>query len=400
MTARDQDRILIAGAGPVGLVAALRLALAQIPVTLIEADTTPPVDLRASTFHPPTLDMLDTIDLAEPLIARGLISPTWQIRLHETHEKAEFDLSLITADTRHPYRLQCEQAQLCSLIRARISIMDQVDYRPGMRLINATQSEDGVSANFESAAGPVALSGRFLIGADGARSVVRGLLGLDFEGQTYPETTILATTIIDFTQYLPGLSNVNYVWAGHGTFSLLRLPGLWRCSLYPLAGETIEDAIKPAAVEAKLQKIVPLDQPYPVGDMRPYRVHQRIVETYQKGRIFLAGDAAHLNSPSGGMGMNGGIHDAFLLTDLLIRAWPGDDIGTLQSYTATRRPIALDEILAQADRNRARMQERDGDKRRAMLSELQRIAGDPELARLHLLRTSMIDGLRRAGQSF
>src|SRR3546814_17447223 len=94
------------------------------------------------------------------------------------------------------------------------------------------------------------------------------------------------------------------------TFSLMRLPDLWRCSLYPDAGESIEEATQPENVERKLQQIVPTGQPYVVEEIRPYRIHMRIVDRYRNGRIVLAGDAAHLNSPSGGMGMNGGIHDA------------------------------------------------------------------------------------------
>ena len=393
---QDQARIIIVGGGPVGLVAALRLGLANIPVTLLEAELVPPRDLRASTFHPPTLDMLDQLDLAKPLIARGLITPTWQIRLHATHEKAEFDLSILKNDTAHPYRLQCEQSQLCALVRDRLTRLDHVKILPGWQAMEASQTDEKVTIRAEKEGESRFFDARFLIGADGARSIVRQSMGLDFTGMTYPETTILATTKIDFFDLLPGLSNVNYVWSEKGTFSLLRLPDLWRCSLYPFADETIEQALSPIAIESKLQMIAPRQDPYPVDEIRPYRVHQRIVDSYQIGRIALAGDAAHLNSPSGGMGMNGGIHDAFLLTDLLISAWQNNDSNHLKTYTARRRPIALDEILAQADRNRARMQERDPDRRRMMLEDLQRIAADPNAAHQYLFRSSMIAGLRKS----
>jgi 3-(3-hydroxy-phenyl)propionate hydroxylase len=393
---QDQARIIIVGGGPVGLVAALRLGLANIPVTLLEADLTPPRDLRASTFHPPTLDMLDQLDLAQALIARGLISPTWQIRLHATHEKAEFDLSILKNDTAHPYRLQCEQSQLCALVRDKLAILDTVEILPGWQAMEVSQTEDLVTVRAEKDGESRFFKARFLIGADGARSVVRQAMGLDFTGMTYPETTILATTKVDFFDLLPGLSNVNYVWSEKGTFSLLRLPDLWRCSLYPFVDETIEQALTPAAIEAKFQMIAPRPDPYPVDEIRPYRVHQRIVDSYQIGRIALAGDAAHLNSPSGGMGMNGGIHDAFLLTELLMSSWPKNDPSRLDSYTARRRPIALEEILAQADRNRARMQERDPGRRRIMLEDLQKISADPKSAHQYLLRSSMIAGLRKS----
>ena len=122
----------------------------------------------------------------------------------------------------------------------------------------------------------------------------------------------------------------------------------------------------------------------------------RIVDDYRAGRVLLAGDAAHVNSPSGGMGMNGGIHDAFELVATVKEVMEGAPLDRLDRYTRRRRPIAESEILVQADRNRARMQERDPARRRAMLTELQRIADDPVAARAHLLRTSMIAGLQRA----
>jgi 3-(3-hydroxy-phenyl)propionate hydroxylase len=192
------------------------------------------------------------------------------------------------------------------------------------------------------------------------------------------------------------LSNVNYVWTAEGTFSLLRLPSIWRCSVYPDAGESLDDALQPASIERKLQRIVPSESPYEAHEVRPYRVHKRIVSDYRVGRVVLAGDAAHINSPSGGMGMNGGIHDAFNLTDKIRAIQAGAGLEELDRYTRQRRPIAAEEILVQADRNRSRMQERDPARRQQMLEELQHTASDPVLARTYLLRSSMIEGLRRA----
>jgi 3-(3-hydroxy-phenyl)propionate hydroxylase len=393
---RHDARVLIVGAGPVGLAAALRLDAFGIPCTVIEAAPGPQRDLRASTFHPPTLDMLDEYGLAAPLIAIGRKCPSWQLRIHETHERAEFDLGLLAADTRHPYRLQCEQFRLCELLVARLGRAPNVVLEWKTRVSGLRQDADGVRVDAATDGARRQFSGRLLIGADGARSVVREALGIEFGGKTYPETTILATTPFPFHDHLPGLSNVNYVWTREGTFSLLRLPAIWRCSLYPDPGESIDDAIRPPGIERKLQRIVPRQQPYEVHEVRPYRVHMRIAPDYRAGRVLLAGDAAHVNSPSGGMGMNGGIHDAFNLSEKIRDVWEGADLEILDRYTRQRRPVAAEEILMQADRNRARMQERDPAKRRELFTEMQRIATDPELARPFLLRSSMIEGLRRA----
>lgn len=387
---------MIAGAGPVGLTAAMLLLRRGIPFVLLEAETELADDLRASTFHPPTLDMLAGLGVADALIAQGLVSPTWQVRMHPSGERAVFDLAAIADATDHPYRLQCKQSNLCRLLLERVRAAGG-EVRMGMRVRSIGQNDDGVTVLAQDGEGALRrFDGAFLIAADGARSTIRGLLDLPFEGKTYPETTILATTRFPFEQHLEGLSNVNYVWKAHGTFSLLRLPDLWRCSLYPDGDETIEDALQPQSIARKLREIAPDAPEHPVEEIRPYRIHMRIVDQYRHGRVLLAGDAAHVNSPSGGMGMNGGIHDAFELVATLAEVFDGAPIEHLDRYTRRRRPIAEQEILTQADRNRARMQERDPARRCEMLTDLQHTAGDPESAKAHLLRTSMIDGLRKA----
>jgi len=395
-----EARIAIVGAGPVGLILALRLATLGVPSTVLEAEADISEELRASTFHPPTLDMLDGLGLAAPLVAQGLVTPSWQVRRHEDGARAVFDLGVLRDDTAHPYRLQAEQWKLSRLILAKLRSehAGAVELRFGARVEEVSQDAHGVTlrgAGFDPLCAP------FAVGCDGARSAVRRAMGLDFPGDTYPETTILATTPFDFAAAFEGLSNVNYVWTRHpafsGTFSLLRVPGLWRASLYPAPGESVEDALRPEAIERKLQAIHPKGTPYDVPDLRPYRIHQRIVESYDRGRLLLAGDAAHLNSPSGGMGMNGGIQDAMELAATLAPVWRGEaDASLLGRYTRRRRPVAEREIIAQADRNRARMRETDPARRAEMLAELQRIAADPVRAREHLLRSSMITGLRAA----
>lgn len=392
LSSTQNNRVIIVGAGPVGLTTALLLGRRGIPYVVIEAADGLAQELRASTFHPPTLDMLAAEGVADDLVAMGLKSPTWQVRMHETGERAEFDLSVIAPDTNHPYRLQCEQSKLAALLLARV-LAEGGDVRMGTPVAAVAQDDSGVTVTLDDGS-PIA--GRWLVGADGSRSIVRRATGVAFDGKTYPETTILATTRFAFQDHLPGLSNVNYVWKARGTFSLLRLPGLWRCSLYPDEGESIDQGLEPASIERKLQAIVPRDVAYQVDEIRAYRIHMRIVDDYRVGRILLAGDAAHVNSPSGGMGMNGGIHDAFELVATLADVWHGADASLLDRYTRRRRPVAEAEILGQSDRNRARMQERDVAKRRAALADLQHIADDPVLAREHLLKSSMIAGLRRA----
>ena len=393
--------VAIAGAGPVGRSLAYLLSLQGISVVVVERAAGLTEDLRASTFHPPTLDMLDTIGLGGNLVSEGLICPDWQIRLHPSGERAVFDLSVLAADTAHPYRLQCEQWKLSRLLMSQLTRQGTVDVRFGTAAAGITQDDLGVSLEVETGetGERETIRARFVIGADGARSFVREAVGLDFTGRTYPETTLLVTTTFPFEDHLEGLSNVSYCWRAGGNFSLLKVPGRWRISVYPREDAPIEDQMQDDAIEAALQVIVARPDRYDVLEKRPYRVHQRIVPDYRAGRVVLAGDAAHLNNPSGGMGLNGGIHDAFELSAALqdmLRGTAGP--GRLDLYTRRRRPVASEQILMQADRNRARMRERDPAKRREILAGLQEITADREKLRDYLLRSSMIEGLRMAAR--
>jgi 2-polyprenyl-6-methoxyphenol hydroxylase-like FAD-dependent oxidoreductase len=388
--------VLIAGAGPVGLSAALVLGGQGVRVILCEAAEALPNELRASTFHPPTLDMLAPFGVTDAMLAQGLICPTWQVRMHPSGDRAVFDLSVLAGETAHPYRLQCEQSKLAVILLDKVRALPTVDVRFASRVVDVAQAEDRVSFIIEERSERRTLTARYAVGADGARSAVRTALGIEFPGDMYPETTILATTTFPFETRLDGISNVSYCWKANGTFSLLRLPGVWRTSLYARDGKTLEETLTDDGIQDLMHDIVPLPGRFDVLETRPYRIHQRIAATYRQGRVFLAGDAAHLNSPSGGMGMNGGIHDAFNLAEKLVAVLRGGDERDLDLYERQRRPIAQDAIIAQAHQNRTRMQERDPERRRALLADLHATTRDPAKLRAYLLRTSMIDGLRRA----
>ncbi len=388
---------LIVGAGPVGLVLAWRLARCGHAVRVLEREPALVPMLRSSTFHPPTLDLLDEDGIGEALHAAGRKTPTWQIRLHETGERAEFDLSAIGDATRHPWRLQCDQAVLVNTLEAWLNQHAPGSVVRGAEVQGVGQDEHSAWVQWTEAGVAHTLRGEFIVGCDGSRSVVRESIGAEFEGTVYPETTVLVTTTFPFEDHLPGLSGINYVWAADGTYSLLRLSDVWRVSLHPQDDESIEALMQPARLADRLAFITPSARHAPIGEVRPYRVHQRLAAHWFKGRIAIAGDAAHLNHPKGGMGMNGGIHDAFELAESLIDIARGDERNScLGRYQARRMPVMRDEIIGQADANRARMWEPSLEGRQKMLGDLQAVASDPVRARAHLLRTSMIDGLRRS----
>jgi 3-(3-hydroxy-phenyl)propionate hydroxylase len=390
------DRILIVGAGPVGLTCAYSLALAGIPVTVLEREPDVPHDLRATTWHPPTLDFMDDLGVAEHLIANGHCAPTWQQRIKETGERAVFDLGLLHGETRHPYRLQCEQVHAVRFLTERLLEIDESSVRFGTSVSAVEQGDAGVAATVDEMGEQSVISARYLVGADGAHSIVRKALGLGFAGKTY-ETLLLVATIGDFPfeDHHEGLSGVNYVWSDEGNFSLLRVPGKWRSGIRPKPGRSPEDSLTDSAIQDHFNSIVPRVETYDVQARGMYRVHQRVTTKFCVGRVALAGDAAHLNSPNGGMGMNCGIHDAVNLADKLKRMWQGGD-QLLDLYDRQRRPVATTYVNEHADKNHRRMQVRDKEERRTILSEMKQVTADPDKAKAFLMRSSMIAGVREA----
>ena len=393
----DNDRVLIAGAGPVGCSAALYLAQRGIPVTLIEAGAVLPEDLRASTFHPPTLDMLDDLGVIDQLLEDGIVCPEWQYRDTREGVVANWDLGVLKNDTRHPYRIQCEQYKLTRIIVAELEKMDNVDVRFRIKATGTSQDEHGVTLNVDTPEGPEELKGRYLIAADGASSVIRITQGIEFPGLTFPELWLCTSTEFKFEDHFEDLAPIAYIADPDFWFVFVRVPGLWRLLLPSRLGETAESLVTDETVQDRMHQVCPKNGDYETFHRTAYSVHQRVAETYRKGRVFLAGDSAHINNPLGGMGMNGGIHDAVNLSEKLVKVWNGGaDERELDLYDAQRRPIAIDYVQKTTIRNKQMLEETDPDARKSRHDEMRATVADPARARDYLLQSSMISTLRDA----
>jgi 3-(3-hydroxy-phenyl)propionate hydroxylase len=392
-----QPHVLIVGAGPVGLVTANLLVDEGIQVSLIEACPDLPRDLRASTFHPATLDMLERFGVVKRMIEQGLICPTWQFRDRNEGVIATFELARLSPNTNHPYRLQCEQWRLGEMLYARIKDNPLANVRLGTRATQARQSADDVELDVTSPdGGNETLSGTFLVGADGIGSVVRSAVGAAFDGITIPELYLTLSTTYDFREAMPDLANISYLSDPHEWYVLIRTARVWR-ALFPVDASLDDaDVTSPERSERLLQGAVARNQPYEVLHRTAYRVHERVASTYVNGNMLIAGDAAHVNNPLGGMGLNGGIHDAFNLAGKLIDVIRGAPKNTLERYSRQRRQVALDVVQQTALRNRAILNTREPQARRAYHDELRRIVDDPDKHRTYLMRTSMIQSLRDA----
>ncbi len=233
----------------------------------------------------------------------------------------------------------------------------------------------------------------YLIGADGARSEVRKSTGVAFPGLTIPEIFLSLSTPFPYHDAIEGLADICYISDPEEWFVLLRTPTLWRV-LFPTDPTlTDEQILDSARIDKHMQAVLP-GEPYEIAHKTAYRVHERVADAYVHGRIFLAGDAAHLNNPLGGMGMNGGIHDAVNLTDKLAQVWRGADISLMKRFERQRRKVAIETVQAQALRNRAILKETDPAKRRAYHDELRATVADRDKHFAYVMRSSMIQSLR------
>ncbi|HVY57707.1 MAG TPA: FAD-dependent monooxygenase [Xanthobacteraceae bacterium] len=397
----DDRRVLVAGGGPVGLLCAWLLGRQGIPVRLFDVNDSPQADPRAATTHPATLDLLADDGLADDMARVGLVAPIFQFWDRPSGELvAQFDHAILARDTQHPFVVQCEQFKTANLILQRLRKLSNVEVLFGHEVVGVAQMDKSVSVDVRGPGGVVTHSGAYLIGADGGRSIVRKLSDIAFEGFTWPERFIVLTTPFDF-EAERGLCYRSYFadpdeWCNCFKVSADGPPGLWR-TVYPTDPALSEqDLMSDDAVQARMQKFFPASQPYEIVHRNLYVTHQRVAATFRKGRVVLAGDAAHLNNPIGGMGLNGGIQDAANLSEKLAQVLIGGESDRLLDlYNLQRRMVATEFVQEQSIANKKRLEARDPETRRRNLDELREIAADPSRARQFLLRTSMIASQRR-----
>ena len=388
-----QERVLVAGAGPVGLVAAAHLARAGVPVTVFEAGPRLSEESRASTFHPPTLDMLNELGAAGPMIAQGLKAPAFQYRSKKRGLLAEFDFTSIADVTQHPFRIQCEQSKLTQILYDQMRDHPNFELQFDSPVVDVSQGGSGVEITIDRNGRGERHSGRFLIGADGASSKVRRALGIEFEGFTWPDRLLVVSTPFDFHSVIPGLTAVNYVADPERWHFLLQIPGLWRVMFLVNEDASDERVQTREFAQSLMAGVVPSISYYAIDHITLYKVHQRVAKSFRQGRAFLVGDAAHINNPLGGMGMNGGIHDAVNLAGRLAAVWRGDAADAdLDRFDKQRRLVTLEYIQKYTIQNKKNL-ESSGDE---FGRELNAIQADAARTREYLLRVSMFTSLRRA----
>ena len=396
----EQAPVVIAGAGPTGLMCALALASQGIPVVVCEAEASLAHDLRAGTYHPPTQDMMAKYGITQRMHQHGLQVRRWQIRERRGSLVAEFDLGLLGDVTAYPYRLHLEQHRLTPIQLDILRRQTDAKVYFGHRVTGFEQKGDKLRVKVESDGVPGTFEASWLIGADGGRSTVRKLLPIEFEGFTWPEQFLVVSTPYDFGAQ--GYPLNAYIADPVEWVALFKMPndgppGVWRV-VFPCDPGMPDDALlDPEHVEAKLQSFHASGARYEIQHKVIYRVHQRVASEWRVGRLLLAGDAAHLNNPLGAFGLNSGIHDAVNLADKLGRVWRGEaGEELLERYVRQRRAACVEQVQAMSIRNKRLLEERDPTVQHARMEELVATAGDREAAHAFLLDSSMISGLRKS----
>jgi 3-(3-hydroxy-phenyl)propionate hydroxylase len=392
----EQLPVIIAGSGPAGSALCLYLAKQGISTIMLEKETSLPMDLRASTFHPPSLEMLDELGIAEFMVAKGLVVDRYQYRDRRTGEVAEFDMSVIADATGFPFRLQLEQYEMTRIVNQVLEGYDCARVLFRHEVTGFEQDAAGVNVAVNTPGGEKTLRGCFLVGADGASSVVRKAAAIDYGGFTYDEKFLVASTDFPFEEVFDGLSWVNYVADPEEWCVILRTDKLWRV-LWPTDPALDDDHyLSENYIQERLQHLYSRSGSYHIGHRTLYHVHQRVAETYYRGRVVLVGDACHINNPLGGMGMNGGIHDAINLagkiTAILCEGVNIED--SLALYDRQRRELAVKFVQEHTINNKKLMESTDPDIQHQRQRDLMATAADPERARAFVLERAMINCVR------
>jgi 2-polyprenyl-6-methoxyphenol hydroxylase-like FAD-dependent oxidoreductase len=384
---RDEG-VLIAGAGPVGLITALGLAQRGLAVTVVEAEPHIIDSPRAMVYHWTVLEHLDRLGILREAEERGFRKQDYAYLVHETGEWIPFDLELLADDTDYPYNVHLGQHELAAIALRHLERIPGTQVLFDARLTDLTQDAGGVTATVATPGGERELRAAWAVGADGARSTVRGLLGRGFEGFTWPERFVATNVFYDFEAhgYPRSVLQIDPV---HGAIiAKIDNRNLWRVTYSESASlpeETVEDRVADA-----YRTLLPGDEGWTLDRITPYKMHQRSAESYRAGRVLLAGDAAHATNPTGGLGLTSGLFDSFALQDgLAAVAVDGASDEMLDAWAAERRQIFTEIASPQASENkRVIYSEADPERRRQDVERLRAGVADRDVLRerLHFTR--------------
>lgn len=376
--ARAMSTVVVVGAGPVGFLTALGLAQQGIDVTILDAEPGIIRSPRAAVYYHTTLNVLEKLALLEDAEAIGLRNFEFSMHFRATGEVIKANLAdLREPGQKYPYQLHFGQHLLADLVMRHLARLPGTRVLWNHKLTGLAQDARHARLGIETPAGGTTLTADWVVGADGARSTVRRLLGVGFDGYTWPDRFVATNIEYDFSRY--GYANANAVvdpvnWA---VVARLGREDLWRVTYGEDA--SLDEQTILERLPARFAAILPRPEPYRIDNFSPYRVHERCASSFRVGRVLLAGDAAHACNPCGGLGLTGGVIDADALSSVLaavIQGRVGEAV--LDFYAQERRRVFLEVTSPLAS----------DFKRQFMESDPVRVAAD---------RQAFLDSINRTG---
>jgi len=385
------EDVVIIGGGPVGLISALGLAQAAVRVSVIEAEPHVVNSPRAAVHFWSVLDGLERLGVLAEAEAAGVRKQDYTYLVRSTGERIEYSMKVLEGHVPRPYNLHLSQHRLAEIALRRLRTFSNATVRFGARLQALQQDGDGVTLSVATGRDTQELRARWVIGADGAGSTVRRLLGLSFDGTTWPERFVATNVYYDFERY--GYTRTTFVIdARYGAvIALLDNEGLWRCTY-------MEDATLPEQtflerLPRAYAAILPGDGAYRLERASPYRMHQRSAPRYRVGRVVLAGDAAHVTNPTGGLGLTSGLFDSYALYPALTAVvLENADDEVLDRYAVARRDTFVNRVSSQATANKKLVFHANGGGRdlEEAVESLRRLATDAQYLRERLMFTKSL----------
>ena len=390
-----QMHVVVVGAGPVGVVAAIAASQKGFKVTLLDAALEVDHNPRAATTHPSTLDFIDQVGLIDEFVKQGLVARYFQFWDRDTKSRvAQFDHELLKDETKFPFVVQTEQHKLVLMGLKRLDTFTDVSYQFGITVTNLAQAPDHVILTTQQDGQTGQIKADYVIGADGGKSTIRKLLDIEFEGYTWPERFIVLTSIHDFEKSM-GCCYRNYFAGSSEWANLFKVTGddykgRWRAVFPARTDESDEEALSDASAQKRIIDLEEACSLESIVHRNIYNVHQRVAQKFRVGRVMLAGDSSHLNNPIGGLGLNCGIHDAMELVSSLEDIQKGADDTRLDLYEKRRKTLNVQFIQEQTIANKKRLEEKDPNARKDRLDELRKIESDHVLQKQFLMKSSLL----------
>jgi len=339
--------VVVVGAGPTGLLTALGLARAGIEVTVLESEPAVVRSPRALVYHWAVLEGLDRLGVLDDMMRTGFTNPELCIIVLKSGEKIRLNINSLAGEVTHPYQVHLGQDKLADIALQHLARFPRARVLWRARVTGLSDDGEAVTVRAETAGARLELRAGWVVGADGGHSTVRQALGLRMDGMTWPERFVATNIRYDFARHGYAPANV-VIDAPYGAIvAQIDHAGLWRCT-YCEDASLPEDSILERMPDY-FNAALPGSKHYELIEYSPYRMHQRCAERMRVGRVLLAGDAAHITNPTGGLGLTCGLYDAYVLYEALaavMRGALGEE--ALDRYAEQRRRAFLEHASPEA----------------------------------------------------